>query len=257
MKGSVFTVLALLASSVAAARKCGNTEVPADLRSEAAHFKTLTTLTGGPNDPATRTLKVKLYLHNVYISRDAAGGYISRGDIEKQYRQLNRDYASTGVYFDLRRIIHTKNPVWAQVGREDPVELEMKKALRRGDYGDLNIYLRPIPAEQELLGYCTFPTDVEPNSDAFWLDGCDVLGTTIPGGSEVPYDQGKTASHEAGHWFGLFHTFQDGCDGGDFVSDTPAQDSPTFGCPGTRDSCTGPAYPGLDPIHNYMDYSDE
>lgn len=54
---------------------------------------------------------------------------------------------------------------------------------------------------------------------------------------------------------GLFHTFQDGCLGGDMVDDTPAQAGPTDGCPATRDSC--PLHVGLDPIHNYMDYSDE
>jgi hypothetical protein len=55
---------------------------------------------------------------------------------------------------------------------------------------------------------------------------------------------------------GLLHTFEGGCKGsGDYIDDTPAQAGPTLGCPVGRDSC--PKQPGLDPIHNYMDYSFE
>jgi hypothetical protein len=55
----------------------------------------------------------------------------------------------------------------------------------------------------------------------------------------------------------LDHTFQNGCEApGDGIDDTPAQEFPTEGCP-TNNPDTCPLAPGVDPIHNYMDYSDD
>lgn len=88
-----------------------------------------------------------------------------------------------------------------------------------------------------------------------------MAGSTVPGSNSTRYNQGKTAVHEAGHWLGLFHVFDDDgptCAGpGDYVDDTPKQSERTYGCPvgGVADSC--PGLPGLDSIHNYMDYSDD
>ena len=50
-----------------------------------------------------------------------------------------------------------------------------------------------------------------------------------------------------------FYTFEGGCGSrGDLVGDTAAEAEPSFGCDTTRDTCPAP---GLDPIHNFMDYS--
>ena len=60
-----------------------------------------------------------------------------------------------------------------------------------------------------------------------------------------------------GHWLGLWHTFQDGCNGvGDELDDTPSHSRPVFGCPG--DGRNGACSPDEKaPIHNYMNYTDD
>jgi hypothetical protein len=76
-----------------------------------------------------------------------------------------------------------------------------------------------------------------------------------------PYDQGRTVTHEVGHYLGLEHTFNGGCaaasspacySSGDLICDTNSEDAPTFGCPVSATSCGT-----SDPIENYMDYSDD
>ncbi|KAF9022605.1 hypothetical protein BDZ89DRAFT_1093230 [Hymenopellis radicata] len=119
----------------------------------------------------------------------------------------------------------------------------MKGQLRRrGGASTLNIY-------SVGFDYAGNPSD----------DGIVILHSSLPGGTTRNYNEGQNATHEVGHWVGLYHTFQGGCFGsGDEVADTPAEGTPTSGCPKNKDTCI--LAPGVDPIrdhYNYMDYSDD
>jgi hypothetical protein len=128
----------------------------------------------------------------------------------------------------------------------------MKRALHQGGDNALNFY---STTAGDFLGWAYLP-DITTKPGQQYLDGVVIDWESIPGTSTTyagRYDQGETATHEVGHWLDLEHTFYGGCNAkGDFVSDTPPERTATSGCPAGKDTCPEP---GLDPIHNYMDYS--
>jgi hypothetical protein len=187
------------------------------------------------------------------VSQKTNADFMQDQAIYNQMRVLNNGYNPHGIVFNLVGVTRTVNPRWAN-GEDD---LGKKRALRKGDYRTLNLYTQKsvLQGNDRYLGYCHYPTDVVPGSDAFFRDGCLIQFDTMPGFNAHALNTGKIAIHEVGHWFNLFHTFEGGCFGdGDGIADTPAQSSPSDGCPVGRDSCGAP---GLDPIHNHMDYSDD
>jgi hypothetical protein len=114
-----------------------------------------------------------------------------------------------------------------------------------------NIWVTPLSGD--ILGYSTFPGDGSASEQGIVIDY-----RSLPGGSYTQYNGGKTLTHEAGHFFNLYHIWGDdngGCTGSDFVGDTPGQADATNGCTtGIKtDNCT----PGGNGImyQNYMDYS--
>ncbi|KAL5603896.1 hypothetical protein FOVSG1_006646 [Fusarium oxysporum f. sp. vasinfectum] len=200
---------------------------------------------GSYNVPKAAILAAK----NLKLEKHSQGGH---AQLYESYKRpgdevLNVTYAPHNIQFVLKNITRTVNDKWAA----NDLSKDKSLALRQGGYDELNNYFETgLMAEDVSTGICTFPVkdpvhEGEDGTPYAVLDGCHV-------------NPGKLATHEVGHWFGLFHTFSGtNCTGeGDMVSDTPAEGAPTNGgCPTGKNWC--PDQPGLDPIHNYMDYADQ
>ena len=121
----------------------------------------------------------------------------------------------------------------------------------------LNMWTAPrlTSPQGDLLGYAQFP------GGPVATDGVVILHSAFGtvGTSAVPFNLGRTATHEIGHWLNLFHIWGDdgsGCSGSDMVDDTPNQGGPNFGVPAFPHlSCSNA--PNGDMFMNYMDYVDD
>ncbi len=100
-----------------------------------------------------------------------------------------------------------------------------------------------------ILGYANFP----------WMpaskDGIVIRHDALGRIGTARYD-GRTLTHEVGHYLGLLHTFQGGCNQGDGINDTPPVASASNGCNTSQNSCSSDSPDLPDMVENYMDYSD-
>jgi hypothetical protein len=214
--------------------------------------------------PPTGTVSIPVYFH--VISKTDGTGVFPDSWLDAQIDVLNQAFsgqgpnrsgeieagigATTRFVFTRAGTTHTTSDAWYNAGPGTAAERQMKQALRAGGADALNFYTN---GGGGYLGWATFPWNYASNPSQ---DGVVCYWASLPGSNYVPYNLGDTGTHEVGHWLGLYHTFQGGCQGsGDQVADTPAERSAQYRCPIGADTCRNIA--GLDPIENFMDYTDD
>ena len=250
---SVLTAVLFLSSTVFAQpmRRCHNENVdPLDVILIENQMRFMRVQRGGaPRDLFNRsTVEVAVAFHAITYGTQ---GQVDKKKAQEQVDVLNRAYAPLNIEFVLVSFEQTENGKWFRAEYGDKNEKSMKEALHQGDATTLNVYTSG--PNDGSLGWATFPWEYSKKRK---LDGIVIHFESLPGGGMKEYDMGHTLVHETGHWLGLYHTFQGGCMGGDEVDDTAQEAHPSYGCPKEApDSCSDDD--GLDPIHNFMDYSDD
>jgi hypothetical protein len=220
-----------------------------------------------------REIVIQVVFH--VIKRSDGVGHIPTALIHSQIDVLNEDFGAlpgslgapgtdTKIRFVLARFDPSGKPTTGiEVVTNDGYfkdpgsgDSPMKTALRWDPTRYLNIYTNDGNGN---LGYATFPQTqagaVQDGIVLLW----ETVGRNSLGGP--PFHLGRTATHEVGHYLGLFHTFQGSCGSatapytsGDLISDTPRERLPSYGCTPSVSACQGA---GMNPIENYMNYSDD
>jgi hypothetical protein len=194
---------------------------------------------------------------------------ISQAQIQSQIDVLNEDYAATNA--DFSKVPATFQAVRAgninirfvldQVIRKSTTKTSwttndaMKKTSGGGlaptsPATKLNLWVCNLSGG--ILGYAQFPGGSSA-TDGVVIDD-NAFGRT--GTAAAPFNKGRTATHEVGHWMNLRHIWGDATCGNDLVGDTPVHNAANFGCPaaGHRSTCSGQP---IEMTMNYMDYTDD
>lgn len=234
-------------------------------------FQRKTDLSLFSTGPLVGALTIPIAVHVIY-NKAIAQENISDAQIQSQITVLNRDYSKTNT--DITKVpsafaglasnmqfqfriasIDRKASAITSWGTSDA----MKKTSSGGvapisPTTTLNIWICNIGSG--ILGYAQFPG----GSSA--TDGV-VIGPKYFGSSSLasgyygaPFDKGRTATHEIGHWLNLRHIWGDASCGNDLVADTPTQSTNNFGCPSFPRKTCGNTSSG-DMFMNYMDYTDD
>lgn len=210
---------------------------------------------------ALRTYRVSFQGQTVvpvrwHIIHQGQRGKLPDSQINAQMDLLNKVYEPADLKFKTINVDFQEKPEWYALDVDTDALNDMKSALGKDSSHCLNIFT--CEPAGSILGIATFPWDLkqEPTIDGVLIHNASLPNapTPIP---NWPFDLGMTAVHEIGHWCGLYHTFQDGCEApGDDIEDTPFEANSAVGCPIDQpSSCPGEI--NFNPVDNYMDYSDD
>ncbi len=225
---------------------------------------------------------IPLVVHVIYNSAIPAQN-ISDAQIASQVSVLNKDYSSTNP--DFAGVPAEFQPYAANGGTGISFQLvaTTRKASTRVDWGTnddmkksstggvdawdpsqyLNMWICNIGGG--ILGYAQFPGTGTPATDGVVFSpgycGSSDYGSFF---LDPPFDKGRTATHEIGHYLNLRHIWGDGRCAADYVTDTPKSAASNYGCPAPLKSCSSNADTGApvaswtrDQTMNYMDYTDD
>ncbi|MEO5945338.1 MAG: zinc metalloprotease [Chitinophagaceae bacterium] len=192
---------------------------------------------------------------------------ISQAQLQSQIDVLNEDFSATNgdynltstynsvksgniaVRFVLDAVIRqqTNTRSW---GTNDAMKKSPKGIAPTSPTSKLNIWVCNMGGG--ILGYAQFPGG-NSATDGVVLDN-NATGNT--GTAAAPFNKGRTATHEVGHWMNLRHIWGDATCGNDQVGDTPTHNTANYGCPspGHKSTCSGTP---VEMTMNYMDYSDD
>ncbi len=193
---------------------------------------------------------------------------ISDAQIQSQIDVLNKDFTATNSDFN------TIPTLFAGVAANIDITFELvkinRKATTKTSWGTrdamkktkqggldptspsttLNLWACTIGGG--ILGYAQFP------GGSLTTDGVviDSFYFGLSSAASYPYNLGRTASHEVGHWMNLRHIWGDATCGSDLVSDTPTHNTANYGVPTYPHLSTCPGTP-VEMTMNYMDYTDD
>jgi hypothetical protein len=194
---------------------------------------------------------------------------ISLAQIQSQINVLNADFGATNSDYNLTptafQSLRSGNTniqfVLDTVIRKSTTKTSWSTndAMKKSSQGGINpsspttkLNLWVCNLSNGILGYAQFPGGSS-TTDGVVIDD-NATGST--GTVSAPYNKGRTATHEVGHWLNLRHIWGDATCGSDLVNDTPLHNTANYGCPasGHRSTCTGTP---LEMTMNYMDYTND